>query len=384
MNTLFKLIRDSSTSSTAVRLRALHLRMWRSGRRLPPDFEERIYTALHKDVAKSKMSGELHYLLYGKKEGRQYLQNLDDQRILVNPVPGIHLDAFRRSLGLPQHSSPLSEYFSRGKPTGLWDLAEIKKSPFSRTIIQPFSVIHFHCHYSELLEEFLSFAEPFLRRSSTSFVVTYSAEPTREAITRTLEEWELEARLITVPNQGRNLGALQHILALPEFAEVEIWSHFHSKKSAHLSTQEAHYWRRFIYTSLLRNTERDVDYDDILASMQLDPDLAIVFPDDPHEYGWGENLDTAAKLALKEGIEIGAEIPRFPVGAMFVARRSYLTRVLQLADERHEQDMEPLPLDGTQWHALERLLGALPAHFGWTFAVNRGDVDGYAWGKESL
>lgn len=348
---------------------------------LPSDFDEAVYELLHEDVAKSKMSGGLHYLLYGKAEGRRYLQASHDNEILINPLPGVHLSAFKESLGLPPQTSPLGEYLARGGPTGPWNLFGIKKKPASNLVIRPFSVIHFHCYYPELLDEFLNFGEPFFRRPSTSLVVTYSVENAKPLISQTLNKRKIAFRLIRVHNQGRNLGALKHLLTLPEFADVQIWGHFHSKKSAHLSSQDAECWRRFIYTSLLRNGKGAVDYDDILAAIQRDPDLAIVFPDDPNEYGWGENLKIATQLAAKEGIDIGVNEPKFPVGAMFIARRLFLTRVLHLVDGNQAKSREPLPLDGSAWHAIERLLGALPSHLGMTFAVNRGNADGYVWRK---
>ena len=278
--------------------------------------------------------------------------------------------------------SPLSEFLTQGSPSGRWTLPLVPKYVPRGVELLPKSALHFHCHYPELLGEFLDFATPALTQPATQLVVTCSQQSTLEVLTRSPRLREFNARIVRVPNMGRNLGALNFALHSQEFFEFDIWGHFHSKTSGHLNPSTANSWRRFIYTSLLSGGPNGVGFHDIIVALQRDPDLAIVFPDDPHEFGWGLNYETAALLMDALGLQLDPSPPKFPVGAMFVAKRSLLENLFAPLKEKSLQYPEPLPLDGTVWHAFERLLGVLPEHLGMTIGLNRGDAEGYAWHKE--
>ena len=64
-------------------------------------------------------------------------------------------------------------------------------------------------------------------------------------------------------------------------------------------------WRRFLYANLLADEE--VMADTIIQRFAADDSIGLVFPDDPHIIGWGENLPYALELAKRIGIA-----PRYP------------------------------------------------------------------------
>lgn len=348
----------------------------------PRDFHEIVYEHLHDDVQKSPMSGAHHFLAHGKKEGRNYNQTPANSNILISPRPGFHMNSFIFEKRLASDVSPLSEFLTQGSPSGRWTLPQVGKYLPRGVELLPKSALHFHCHYPELLGEFIEFAAPALTQPYTQLVVTCSQQATLEALTRHPRLRDYRARIVLVPNIGRNIGALDFVLHSREFFEFDIWGHFHSKTSEHLNPVATSSWRTFIYTSLLSGGPNGVGYHDIIVALQRNPDLAIVFPDDPHEFGWGLNYEIASVIMDELGLQLDPSPPKFPVGAMFVARRSFLEHLFAPLNEHSLQHSEPLGLDGTLWHAFERLLGVLPAHLSMTIALNRGDPEGYAWHRE--
>jgi lipopolysaccharide biosynthesis protein len=59
----------------------------------------------------------------------------------------------------------------------------------------------------------------------------------------------------------------------------------------------------------------------------------------------------------------------FPVGSMFWMRSSVLTKFVELDLAWPDYAPEPLPIDGTIVHAIERLFGVVSAALGMTCAV---------------
>ena len=118
--------------------------------------------------------------------------------------------------------------------------------------------------------------------------------------------------------------------------------------------------------------------DCVLDRMQKDAGLGLVFPDDPHLSAWDENLEIAAQLAGRMGLR--DPLPpffSFPVGTMFWARPQALAPLFDLGLDWNDYPAEPVPIDGTPMHALERLLPFVAQHCGYTYAATH--VPGVTW-----
>ena len=90
--------------------------------------------------------------------------------------------------------------------------------------------------------------------------------------------------------------------------------------------------------------------------MVRDPQLGLVFPDDPGCLGWTDNRKHAETLAHRLGIETLPEAINFPVGTMFWARQGALSKLYDLGLKWEDYPDEPIGYDGTMLHAIERLL----------------------------
>ena len=350
---------------------------------LPQDFNDDAYVYLHADVRHSSMTGSQHFILYGSAERRNYCQVISETPVLMNPIVGVNLMRYHTERELSESDSPLSHYLLAGEPTGPWTERVIRPNSSSEVSENYPAVLHFHCFYPYLLTEFLEFAEETIAAPNTMCVVSYSDLNFGPQVSEILDEVPGDHRAVRVSNKGRNFGALAELLELDEYAKFDVWAHFHSKKSEHLSGTLVREWRQFIYRSLLGNSGDGAAFEDILEEFFRLQDLGIVYPDDPHEFGWGENFKIGQEIAESMGFDIDENPPKFPVGGMFVARRSFLRALFDGAKPFTEAVTEPFPYDGTAWHAFERLLGVAPSHLGFQTAVIRGKAEEYTWLRSS-
>ncbi len=128
-------------------------------------------------------------------------------------------------------------------------------------------------------------------------------------------------------------------------------------------------WNTFLLENLLGGKHGGAMLDLILSSMASDPAIGIVFPDDPHVLSWTGNRKYADDLAARMKCGDLPEQFNFPIGSMFWMRSAVLKQFVDLDLTWGDYAPEPLPIDGTMIHAIERLFGVVPATMGMTCAV---------------
>ena len=169
---------------------------------------------------------------------------------------------------------------------------------------------------------------------------------------------------------GRDIGPF-----LTQFGRAlrdgyDIVGHLHTKKSMHVKDRPfAETWNSFLLENIVGGEHGGAMLDAILATMELDPAIGIVFPDDPHVIGWTKNRKFAETLAARMKCGELPEHFNFPVGSMFWIRSAALAKFVELELGWRDYAPEPLPIDGTIVHAIERLFGVVPAALGMTCAV---------------
>ena len=99
--------------------------------------------------------------------------------------------------------------------------------------------------------------------------------------------------------------------------------------------------------------------DRILTRMEADPQVGIVYPDNPHVINWTDNRGAAQSLAQRLGIPRLPGQINFPAGTMFWMRTSLLARFIDLNLDWDDYPPEPLARDGSRLHAIERLFGVV-------------------------
>jgi lipopolysaccharide biosynthesis protein len=171
-----------------------------------------------------------------------------------------------------------------------------------------------------------------------------------------------------VPNRGRDIGAFLVALAEGRFRSYGVVGHIHGKRSPHVADEIGRRWRNYLWQNLVGGKRATADA--IIARFAEAAALGLVFPEDPHIVGWDQNRDMAEALARRMNIPL--PLPDhfdFPVGTMFWARPESLAPLVDLKLTWEDFPDEPVPIDGTILHALERLIPFVVARSGYRFAV---------------
>jgi glycosyltransferase involved in cell wall biosynthesis len=279
---------------------------------------------------------------------------------LRRAVPGLNVYQFEElnpSLSSRPGYCALASFIETGQPAGDWYQKPIVidgRQPRATESAEK-ALIHIHVHYADLFNDFLK------RLKSCSFqfdlFVTTSSKGSIPYIRRQLNSRGFAGRIKLTPNVGRDLVPfMDH--ALPEALEkgYEFIAHLHTKKSVWLNQDMGATWREFLWTTLIGNSFTP-SANEIIREMISERSLGLVFATDALYCGWDENRELATRLAEKLGL--GANFTEhfdFPVGTMFWARPEALR---SLARFEVSIPPEPLPSDGTELHALERLIPAV-------------------------
>jgi len=272
--------------------------------------------------------------------------------------------------------NPLAHFIRSGSPNGPWRCDVITPRAGDRpsgASSQLRTAVHGHFHFAELAGSFLKRLMCNHSRCDV-WLTTDDREKaaTLDEVARTYQGGRISVHV--VPNRGRNLGAfLTHVM--PDIApHYDVVGHLHGKRSPLTSVGEQ--WREFLWQNLLGSSYPMMDV--ILARFAADKTLGMVFPDEPQLPDWDGNLEIACGLAARLGIK--TPLPpyfNFPVGNMFWARPAALEPLMDLDLGWNDYPEEPVPVDGTMLHALERLSAFVAQHAGYRYATTR--VPGAIW-----
>jgi len=162
-----------------------------------------------------------------------------------------------------------------------------------------------------------------------------------------------------VPNHGRNFGPM-----LVEFASdlqhYELFCHMHSKKSLYSGRAQTQ-WADYLGEYLLKDQHV---IKQVLNHFNENPESGIYYPTSfwmmPDWVNhWLKNKPHAQKMVKEWGVELNDDFLTYPAGGMFWARPDALEQLLSKDYNYDDFPAEPLPNDGSELHALERMLGLL-------------------------
>ena len=150
-------------------------------------------------------------------------------------------------------------------------------------------------------------------------------------------------------------------------SDYDIIGHLHTKKTADVvDASVGQRWYHFLIENLLGGGAPMADI--ILGRMAQEPDLGLVFPDDPHVIGWGENRRFIEPYLPALSLDSLPRHLNFPVGTMFWARPQAVKGIFDLGLKWSDYPPEPLPYDGSLLHGIERLFGIVAEKAGYRIA----------------
>jgi lipopolysaccharide biosynthesis protein len=214
---------------------------------------------------------------------------------------------------------------------------------------------HVHVFY---LDEAAVIAEKLRQiKNLKRVIVTHPPHLTNREIEDLFQVQDLE--VLELPNRGRNFGALVQVLELvPEDHSV---LHLHTKRSVHMERKRSKSWFLHMVNSLLEPSYLETG----LGFVQSSKENWIWYPPSEHivparSFAWNSNTTYAKHLSLIANLPyLESQFP-YPAGGMFLASPILLERLRGLKLCQEDFPQEPLSLDGSLAHTLERFMGYLP------------------------
>jgi glycosyltransferase involved in cell wall biosynthesis len=263
---------------------------------------------------------------------------------------------------------PLAHFARNGRPSGRWSHRIITPPANIPAPVTPLKIaVHGHFHYPELLPDFIRRLNQ--NRNSFDLFLTTTTQARASEIAKAVEKFELKNVEIAVGgNRGRDLAPFLRGLGDGLYSDYDVVGHFHGKRSLHVESTTGDRWRKFLWEHLIGGEYAMADA--ILRVFTEKSRVGLVFAEDPNLNGWDENLEIGKALATR--MELRQPLPMhfdFPVGTMFWARPDALKPLIRLNLRDADFPAEPLPIDGTLLHTLERIIPIAAAEAGFEYAT---------------
>jgi len=276
-------------------------------------------------------------------------------RAIPRPFAGLSPGMYAEAMALPASVNAFAQWLRDGRPKGRWlrEVVELQGAAQKSSLT---AAVHIHLHYHDMIDEILERLS--LNKTIPDLFVTVTSDKIWSELKEKFDAYPGRAEIIEVPNRGRDIAAM--VVALSEKLQAyDVIGHLHAKRSPHLSAgmgtlDPAAVWRRFLYENLVGGQVPALDL--ISAHFETNPDVGLIFPEDPFICGWGRNLEIARTTT--DRMKLGIDLPQaieFPVGNMFFARPEAIGPLLEANFSFEDFPAEPLPIDGTMAHALERM-----------------------------
>lgn len=225
--------------------------------------------------------------------------------------------------------------------------------------------LHLHLFNPELVWEMVSYLNN-LPKQTDVFVTTSNRKDVRfyeSVFGQCCNGFINKPTVIFFENKGRDVAPW--LIGLKGIQDkYDLFCHVHGKQSKQNGTQ-GELWRRYLFDNLLSNKA----ISEIMSIFAKQPDIGCVFPA-PYGYIYniwrncgmeviGDNEKLMEKLAERmygRPREILRSDLLFSVGTMFWYRPKAFESLFNAGLTIEDFEREPIPLDGTHAHAIERMI----------------------------
>jgi glycosyltransferase involved in cell wall biosynthesis len=293
------------------------------------------------------------------------------------PCAGFHPQAYAaaHSLAYAGAQNPTAHWLRSGRPDGPWSHPVYSPRDFAEPADPPRIALHAHMYAPEYAPELAA------RLAQNSVVcdlfVSTDSEEKANRLREELGHHHGEVNVRVFPNRGRDIGPfLTGLRSEVMSGKYDVFGHVHAKQSIAVDAAIGTEWRDFLWDNLLGGDYPIVEL--AASAFASDPELGLVWAEDPHLVGWDANRKIAVELARR--MRISESLPDFfdfPLGTMFWCRPSALRRLFELQLDWEDYPPEPVAYDGTILHAIERLLPFVAYSDGFKGAAIR--VPGTTW-----
>ncbi|WP_209508300.1 MULTISPECIES: rhamnan synthesis F family protein [unclassified Ruegeria] len=286
------------------------------------------------------------------------------------PVPGFNPLIYAEEHGWKLSNDPFISYIDEGCPEGRWKSEVINEtSGIDPDVLRTTKVaLHIHAFFPDEVGNILTRLSANQVKPSLFVSAPQSQlELVKDVISPYNEQ---VVALRAVPNRGRDIAPFLTEFGQEMAADFDIIGHLHTKKSGDVQDRKVvANWVEFLMQNTVGGKIDPTMLDRIVTTMAKQPEVGIVYPDDPNLLGWAKNKAIAGHIAQRLGITKLPQHINYPMGTMFWARADLIERFLELNLGWNDYPAEPLPYDGSSLHAIERLFGVAPASFGYRTGV---------------
>jgi len=233
-------------------------------------------------------------------------------------------------------------------------------------------MIHIHAYYIEEQSQLLDWLSGSVH--GAALVITTDTIPKKQIIAEMIGKHIISDELtgheiIIIGNLGRNVSALVLQLA-QEIQSYDLALHLHTKRSPYNSALGTSWFRDLV--ACLANSKMHVE--EIRHAFVAHQNLGIVIPrltEGLRQFtNWGQNYNLANLICSKTFINKSLSMYSplvFPAGMMFWFRPQAMRSFCVAYENCLPLPSEPLAIDGTCLHALERIV------------LHVCKLDGYSW-----
>ena len=224
------------------------------------------------------------------------------------------------------------------------------------------TVMVFHAFYDDLFDESLSGLNEISKLCDV--IITTTSQEKKDMLLEKIGAYEYldknKTKVLVSAGNGRDMAGLL-VAARPYLSQYKYVGFTHDKKSAHHSSLSGETFRRLITDNIIPSPEYA---ENVISLFERNEHLGLLVPPSP-EHGsyfavigrrWCENFEYYEKLCGKLGIPVNttSESSAFALGTAFWCRYDALKELFEYEWTHMDFPPEPLPLNGSVSHAVER------------------------------
>ena len=224
------------------------------------------------------------------------------------------------------------------------------------------TVMVFHAFYDDLFDESLSGLNEISKLCDV--IITTTSQEKKDMLLEKIRAYEHlgknKANVLVSTGNGRDMAGLL-VAARPYLSQYKYVGFTHDKKSAHHSNLSGETFRTLISDNIIPSAEYAQN---VISLFERNEHLGLLVPPPP-EHGsyfavigrrWCENFEYYKKLCGKLGIPVNTtpESSAFALGTAFWCRYDALKDLFEYEWTHMDFPSEPLPLNGSVSHAIER------------------------------
>lgn len=222
-------------------------------------------------------------------------------------------------------------------------------------------VVIIHLYYDDQIDKYLKYI--YNIPENVDIIFTVSDKKIQIILETVLSGKRKNYKFIYKENRGRDISALL-VACREEVLKYNIVCFLHDKKA--INSQLEKDTEEWIYC-LWENTIGSTEYiNNVIGSFMTNPKLGLLTPPAPltenltYAYGntWGENFENTKELAEYMHLDCEMNEGQQPtaLGMVFWARTEALLKLFNITWNYTDFEPEPLKIDGTLSHAIERIL----------------------------